>query len=39
VPIEATVKPMLRYLCLLLCMLVTAFGPAITLWLPHALGY
>ncbi|MBV9655081.1 MAG: TRAP transporter large permease subunit [Acetobacteraceae bacterium] len=40
VPIEVTVKPMLRYLGLLfLCLLVIAFVPAITLWLPHALGY
>ena len=40
VPIEVTVKPMLAYLGLLLaCLLVIAFVPAITLWLPHALGY
>ncbi len=40
VPIEVTVKPMMRYLGLLfLCLLVIAFVPAITLWLPHALGY
>jgi tripartite ATP-independent transporter DctM subunit len=40
VPIEVTIKPMLRYLgLLLLCLLVIAFVPAITLWLPHALGY
>ena len=24
---------------LLLCLLVIAFVPALTLWLPHALGY
>ncbi|MEO9190418.1 MAG: TRAP transporter large permease subunit, partial [Acetobacteraceae bacterium] len=40
VPIEVTVKPMLGYLGLLfLCLLVIAFVPAITLWLPHSLGY
>ena len=40
VPIEVTVKPMMRYLGLLfLCLLVITFVPAITLWLPHALGY
>ncbi|MDQ2764372.1 MAG: TRAP transporter large permease subunit [Pseudomonadota bacterium] len=40
VPIEVTVKPMLGYLGLLfLCLLVIAFVPAITLWLPHAMGY
>jgi len=40
VPIEVTVKPMLAYLGLLLaCLLVIAFVPGITLWLPHALGY
>jgi tripartite ATP-independent transporter DctM subunit len=40
VPIEVTVKPMLKYLGLLfLCLLVIAFVPPITLWLPHALGY
>ncbi|WP_158922277.1 TRAP transporter large permease subunit [Acidisphaera sp. S103] len=40
VPIEVTVKPMLGYLGLLLaCLLVIAFVPGITLWLPHALGY
>jgi len=40
VPIEDTVKPMLGYLGLLLvCLLVIAFVPAISLWLPAALGY
>jgi tripartite ATP-independent transporter DctM subunit len=40
VPIEATVKPMLGYLGLLLvCLLVIAFTPGLTLWLPHLLGY
>jgi tripartite ATP-independent transporter DctM subunit len=40
VPLEETVKPMLGYLGLLfLCLLVIAFIPAISLWLPNALGY
>jgi TRAP-type C4-dicarboxylate transport system permease large subunit len=40
VPIEATVKPMLGYLgLLLLCLMVIAFVPDLTLWLPHRLGY
>ena len=40
VPIEETVKPIFGYLGLLLiCLLVIAFVPALTLWLPHALGY
>ena len=40
VPIEVTVKPMMRYLgLLLLCLLVIAFVPGLTLWLPHAFGY
>jgi tripartite ATP-independent transporter DctM subunit len=40
VPIEATVRPMLAYLgLLLLCLLVIAFVPGLTLWLPHRLGY
>jgi tripartite ATP-independent transporter DctM subunit len=40
VPIEDTVKPIMGYLGLLLvCLLVIAFVPALTLWLPHALGY
>jgi tripartite ATP-independent transporter DctM subunit len=40
VPIEATVRPMLGYLGLLLaCLLVIAFAPGLTLWLPHLLGY
>ena len=39
-PIEQTVKPIFGYLGLLLiCLLVIAFVPALTLWLPHALGY
>jgi tripartite ATP-independent transporter DctM subunit len=40
VPIEVTVKPMMRYLgLLLLCLLVIAFVPGLTLWLPNAFGY
>lgn len=40
VPIEDTVKPIMGYLGLLLAvLLVIAFVPALTLWLPHALGY
>jgi tripartite ATP-independent transporter DctM subunit len=40
VPIEVTVKPMLRYLALLfVCLLVIAFVPAITTWLPRRFGY
>jgi tripartite ATP-independent transporter DctM subunit len=40
VPIEQTVKPIFGYLGLLLiCLLVIAFVPELTLWLPHALGY
>ena len=40
VPIETTVRPMLGYLgLLLLCLLVIAFVPDLTLWLPHRLGY
>lgn len=40
VPIEVTVRPMLGYLgLLLLCLLVIAFVPAITMWLPHHFGY
>jgi tripartite ATP-independent transporter DctM subunit len=40
VPIEVTVKPMFAYLGLLfVCLLVIAFVPEITLWLPHITGY
>jgi tripartite ATP-independent transporter DctM subunit len=40
VPIETTVRPILGYLgLLLLCLLVIAFVPGLTLWLPHRLGY
>jgi tripartite ATP-independent transporter DctM subunit len=40
VPIEQTVRPIFGYLGLLLiCLLVIAFVPPLTLWLPHALGY
>ena len=40
VPIEVTVKPMLLYLgLLLLCVLLIALVPAITMWLPTLLGY
>ena len=40
VPIETTVRPMLGYLGLLfLCLLLIAFVPGLTLWLPHRLGY
>ncbi len=36
VPIEVTIKPMLGYLGLLLaCLLVIAFVPALTMWLPQ----
>jgi tripartite ATP-independent transporter DctM subunit len=40
VPIEDTIKPIMRYLGLLfLCLLVIAFIPPLTLWLPHLFGY
>jgi TRAP-type C4-dicarboxylate transport system permease large subunit len=40
VSIEQTVKPIFGYLgVLLICLLVIAFVPALTLWLPLALGY
>jgi tripartite ATP-independent transporter DctM subunit len=40
VPIEDTVRPILGYLGLLfVCLLVIAFVPGITMWLPNALGY
>ena len=40
VPMEVTVKPILFYLgLLLLCVLIIAFVPTISLALPHALGY
>ncbi len=40
VPIESTVKPMLGYLSLLfVCLLVIAFVPAISTFLPRAFGY
>ena len=40
VPIEETVKPILGYLGLLfLCLLVIAFVPSISTWLPQAMGY
>jgi len=40
VPIETTVRPMLGYLGLLfVCLMVIAFVPSLTLWLPHRLGY
>jgi tripartite ATP-independent transporter DctM subunit len=40
VPIEDTVKPIIGYLGLLfMCLLVIAFVPSITMWLPNALGY
>jgi TRAP-type C4-dicarboxylate transport system permease large subunit len=40
VPIEVTIKPMLLYLGLLLiCVIVIALVPAITLWLPAISGY
>jgi len=40
VPVEVTIKPMLKYLGLLfICLLVIAFVPEITLWLPRSLGY
>jgi TRAP-type C4-dicarboxylate transport system permease large subunit len=40
VPVEVTIKPMLKYLGLLfICLLVIAFVPEITLWLLRSLGY
>jgi tripartite ATP-independent transporter DctM subunit len=40
VPIEVTIKPMFGYLGLLLaCLLVIAFVPELTMWLPRMLGY
>ena len=40
VPIEVTIRPMMRYLGLLtLCLLVIAFVPGITLWLSTMAGY
>jgi len=40
VPIESTIKPILGYLGLLtVVLLIIAFVPGMTLWLPHALGY
>ena len=40
VSIESTARPMLGYLGLLfLCLLVVAFVPGLTLWLPRLLGY
>lgn len=40
VPIEDTVKPIMGYLgLLLLCLLLIAYIPAITMWLPNLLGY
>jgi tripartite ATP-independent transporter DctM subunit len=40
VPIETTVRPILGYLgLLLLCLLVIAFVPGLTLWLPRRLGH
>jgi tripartite ATP-independent transporter DctM subunit len=40
VTVESATLPMLRYLGLLfLCLLVIAFVPALTLWLPRAFGY
>jgi tripartite ATP-independent transporter DctM subunit len=40
VPIEDTVKPILGYLGLLfVCLIVIAFVPGLTMWLPTLLGY
>ena len=40
VPIETAVRPMLGYLGLLfVCLILIAFVPGLTLWLPHRLGY
>ena len=40
VPVEQTVRPMLGYLGLLLaCLLLIAFVPAISTFLPHMMGY
>lgn len=40
VPIEDTIRPIMGYLGLLfLCLLVIAFVPSISTWLPHSFGY
>jgi len=40
VPLEQTVKPIMGYLgLLLLCLLVLAFVPGLTMWLPNLMGY
>jgi tripartite ATP-independent transporter DctM subunit len=40
VPIEQTIKPIFGYLALLFaCLLLIAFVPGISLWLPRAFGY
>jgi tripartite ATP-independent transporter DctM subunit len=40
VPLEVTVKPMMAYLGLLLiCLIVIAFVPGLSTWVPHTLGY
>ena len=40
VPIEGTVRPIAKYLLMLfVCLLLIAFVPEITLWLPRAMGF
>ncbi len=40
VKLEETVRPILKYLgVLFLCLLIIAFFPAISTWLPRAMGY
>lgn len=40
VPIEKTVKPVMGYIGLLLvCMVLLAFVPELTMWLPRLMGY
>ena len=40
VPIERTVRPIMGYLgLLLLCLLLIAYVPSLTMWLPNLLGY
>ena len=39
-PIESTVRPTMGYLGLLfVCLLIIAFVPELTPWLPHLSGY
>jgi tripartite ATP-independent transporter DctM subunit len=40
VPIEATIRPIMKYLgVLFVCLLLIAMVPGIALWLPHSAGY